>query len=65
MKTQRMIYFFGSADTLFGGSVTCQQVAEAVVAACYLKEASNKIVEIVATKDAKQVTLQQGFDSVR
>ena len=53
------------ADTFFGGSITREQVASVAVDSCYLTEASNKIVEIVATADARQVSTQQGFESVR
>ena len=53
------------ADTFFGGSITREQVASVAVDSCYLAEASNKIVEIVATADARQVSTQQGFESVR
>ena len=53
------------ADTFFGGSITREQVASIAVDSCLFSEASNKIVEIVATADARQVTSQQGFESVQ
>lgn len=53
------------ADTFFGGSITREQVAMVAVDACSSPEASNKIIEIVATADARQITTKQGFESVR
>ena len=35
------------------------------VDSCLLSEASNKIFEIVATPDARQVSSKQGFESVQ
>ena len=40
-------------------------MAEVAVDSCLFKEGANKIVEIVATADARQVTTQQGLESVR
>lgn len=72
MKSKRSSYhwniIFAStscADTFFGGSISRDQVAEVAVDSCLFKEGSNKIVEIVATADARQVTTQQGLESVR
>jgi nucleoside-diphosphate-sugar epimerase len=56
---------YGAADTLFGGSVSREQVAEVAVASCFLPEAKNLIVEIIASKDARPVTYREGFLSVR
>lgn len=56
---------YGSADTLFGGSISREQVAEVIVQSTLLSEASNKIVEIVATPDAREVTAAQGLNLVR
>jgi nucleoside-diphosphate-sugar epimerase len=56
---------YGSADTLFGGSISREQVAEVIVQSTLLSEASNKIVEIVATLDARVATPAQGLSSIR
>ena len=54
------------ADTFFGGSISREQVAEVAVDSClYSEYSSNKIIEIVATADARQVTTKQGLESVR
>ena len=72
MKSQKfsshsdiIIALLSCADTFFGGSISRDQVAEVAVDSCLFKEGANKIVEIVATADARQVTTQQGLESVR
>ena len=55
---------YGSQDTLFGGSISRQQVGKVVAEACFLHEADNKIVEIIATADAEILTEQEGFQCV-
>ena len=55
---------YGAADTLFGGSISRQQVGRVVAEACFLQEADNKIVEIIATADAEILTEQEGFQYV-
>jgi hypothetical protein len=63
-KSQSPI-LYGAADTLFGGSISREQVAEVAVASCFLPEAKNLIVEIVASREARPVTYREGFRSVR
>ena len=55
---------YGAADTLFGGSVTRRQVAQVAAEACFLSEADNKIVEIIATPLAEKISIQEGFMNV-
>lgn len=55
---------YGAADTLFGGSISRQQVGQVVAEACFSHEADNKIVEIIATSDAEILTEQEGFQCV-
>jgi len=55
---------YSSEDTLFGGSISRKQVALVAASACSVSEASNKVVEIVATEDAEFVSVQEGFSSV-
>lgn len=55
---------YGKANTLFGGAVSRDFVADVCVAALSSKAASNKIVEIVADPDARKTSFEQGFASV-
>ena len=55
---------FGSADTIFKGSISRKQVAEIIAEACFLPEAANKIVEVIASEDALSVSIAQGFTNV-
>lgn len=55
---------YGKANTLFGGALSRDFVADVCVAALSSKAASNKIVEIVAAEDAPKTTFEQGFASV-
>eukprot|EP01041_Mallomonas_annulata_P002378 gene2378-4621_t len=64
-KNEDIPILFGAADTLFGGGISREQVAEVVVAAVTLPEASNKIIEIVASQSAQSVPISYGFRSVR
>jgi hypothetical protein len=55
---------YGSADTLFGGSISRDQVAQVVAASCFLPQSNNKIIEIVATPDAVDVPVSVGIESI-
>jgi len=55
---------FGSADTLFGGSISRKQVAQVVADACFLSEADNKIVEIISTPDALYTETKQALSNL-
>jgi len=55
---------FGSADTLFGGSISREQVGQVVAEACFLSEANDKIVEIIALPEASQISVKEGFMNV-
>jgi hypothetical protein len=52
---------FGSADTIFSGSISRQQVAEVLVESAFNDFSSNKIVEIVASDLAAQVSYDDMF----
>lgn len=53
-----------AADTLFGGSLPRQKVAEVCVEALFVPAAQNKIVEIIATAEAPRQTVAQLFAKV-
>lgn len=53
-----------SADTLFGGSLPRQKVAEVCVEALFLPTSQNKIVEIIATPEAPRQTVAELFAQV-
>ena len=55
---------YGAADTLFGGSITRQQVGRVVAEACFMQEADNKIVEIIASSDVEILSEEEGFQCV-
>lgn len=63
-KTDTLPLLFGAADTLFGGAVSRSAVAEVVAAASFLPEASNKIVEIIASEKAVPISMAAGFSNV-
>ena len=53
-----------SADTLFEGSISRPKVAQVCLESLFQSAAKNKIVEIVATSDAKAKSWEQLFTSV-
>lgn len=55
---------FAGPDTLSGGSISRDQVATVVCQSCFQSEAANKIVEIISSPDAKEVTVRQGFSGI-
>lgn len=55
---------YGKANTLFGGALSRDFVADVCVAALSSNAASNKIVEIVALPDAPRKTFEQGLASI-
>ncbi len=55
---------YGKADTLFGGALSRDFVADVCAAALSSKAASNKVVEIVALEDAPKLTYEKGFASI-
>jgi nucleoside-diphosphate-sugar epimerase len=56
---------FGNADTIFGGSISRDRVAEVMMEACFSDASSKKIVEIVQSRNARAVTIEQGFDQIQ
>lgn len=55
---------FGAADSIFGGSISRERVAEVVKEACFSEQSTKKIVEIVQSRNAREITIQQGFAQI-
>jgi len=66
LRSESVTYpiLYGAADTFPRGSISRQQVADVVVSASYSPLASNKVVEIIASKKAKLIPAEQGFEII-
>jgi hypothetical protein len=52
---------YGAADSIFGGSITRKQVGQIVAEAALLRESDDKIIEIIASSDARYLDSKEGF----
>lgn len=55
---------YGAADSISSGSLDRDTLAEILIQACFVSEASNKIVEVVVSEDALPVTVAERFGSI-
>ena len=56
---------YAEPDTAFGGSISRKTLGEIVAKACTAEESANIIVETVQTKDAYEITPEEGFANIK
>ena len=56
---------YGSADTIFGGSISRQAVAKILVESVFSPQASNKIVEVIESANADEATFDFALKNVQ
>lgn len=59
------MYFLSWQDTLSGGTISRDLVAEVAIEALVTPEASYKVVEIVSSADAPKRTYEDLFGSIK